>query len=173
MEHTVDKQTMESLAALANMNLKISEARNTLSKLESLEEAYLTKREQKALARVAKALEESKGLQAETRKNHEEIKNLSDTITSSAGFLATVYKDFEVLMAKLDARNKAWEAGVKKQEAEIDFMKRDINTERVRIANTKESLERQKVLLSEEKIRINDQRGVLERMVERISKNSL
>lgn len=53
-EHTVTSEELKALQALAKLNIKISEARETLEKLYETETEYLIERERKAVERINK-----------------------------------------------------------------------------------------------------------------------
>lgn len=172
-EHTVDKQTMDSLEALANMNMKISETRANLVKLKELEMLYIAAREKKAVARIHVVLEESRTLLEQTKANHDGVKEFAKEVGEFASFFSGAYREFESMVRDFEAKNKLWEVGVKKREEELAFLRRDIETEKVRIVNSKKSLDSQMKVLNEEQRHITDQRGVLERMIERLGQNRI
>lgn len=161
------------MKVLADISMQISATRNTLSKLEETETEYLVLREKKALDRISKLLEDSRELLNETHSNHEEIKQFSNTVLSSANYVSEVQEKFHHLWDAFEKRNSAWEKEIKIQEKEAQKIKDEFKAERIAIENSKVSLKKSHELLATEKRKIEDQRGVLVRMIQRLGKNRI
>lgn len=142
---------MESVQALSNTNLTISEAKNTLFKLQETETEYLVSREEKAMDRIKNLLENSKELLDETTANHAKVKEYTDTVDSFAQFLKESHEKFSRMLEIFNERNELWDKNIKNQEQEIakqrklvelDTKKNEENEKRLK--DYKKELEREK-----------------------------
>lgn len=173
METIVEKQKMESLKALADTNMSISEAKGILFKLQETETEYLVEREKKAVARIQKSLEESDSLIKETYANYEEIKNLSNTVSLFSNFLSESYTKFQEMVSFFSEQSNLWEKDMQRQERQISEIKEKMKAERIIIQNDKESIERRQKQLKDDQRRIEDQRQTLARSIERLKQNRI
>lgn len=162
MEHTIDTQTMQSVKALADTNIKISEARSVLFKLQETETEYLVEREKKILSRIQDNLEQSRSLIDETSKNHQGIKDLYSQCTSFVEFLDEVYDSFQEIVKNFDERSDMWEAKIGIQQDEILEQRKEIKIEQVRIKNDQKSLKDKEKLLQNMKSHIESRQAALE-----------
>lgn len=145
---------MNSVKALADTNLKISEAKNLLFKLQEDETEYLINREKKALDKISKVFVESKDLLDKTHQNYEEIHQFCKTVSEYADFLAENHSKFQDMLATFHKRNELWEENVKKINQELADQRHAIKqdteaiTEREkRISEAKENIKKEKELI--------------------------
>lgn len=173
MEHTVDTKMMDSLKALAETNIKVSEARETLSKLQEEETDYLVKRERKALGRIQKVHDESAELVKQTTENYQEVHEICNSVSQLAGFLVEAYASFTCLRETFDEKAEAWELNAKDQEHALINLKTLAQADRVKIENEKKSVERAKELIEQDRRKLADERGTLERAIARLKANKI
>ncbi len=173
METILDKEKMESVRALAETNIKISEARNTLSSLKSIENSYLADREAKALKIIAKVIDDSSSILKEAYANHEEIKSLSKTVSEFSSFLAEAHDKFRLLVTEFDQKNAVWNEVMRQKEEETTRIKQEIASDRVRIKNDQDSIRRREEILRQEKRKIDDERGTIERAIKRLREGKI
>lgn len=159
----------EALTALSNVNLKISEARNTLIKLEEIETEYLVSRENKAMDRIKNVLESSKELVAETNKNYEIIKDFARSVTQSSNFLTEAHKSFSELIDEKDKYYQSWEKDIKNQEEAIVQIQNGLKIQMTAVESGKKQIEVGKSNLETERRKIEDMRGRLQQTIRRFN----
>ncbi len=172
-EHTLPKEHMDAMRALADTNMQIGIAKNTLIKLQEQETSYLEERERKVLARIQKILDDSKDLLAEAQSNYSQIRELHGTVSSFTEFLKGAYEAFLGLLKDFRERNDAWDNKVSEIETGFENIKRQINTDKVRIKNDTEALERAKAKMLIERRKIDDDRAELDRAIKRLKENRI
>lgn len=150
---------MNSLKALADTNLKISEVRTTLIKLEETETEYLEGREKKAVEKIQKVLDESKDLIEKTQNNYAEIHKLCTTVSEFAETLTKIYFQFKEMLAEFDTRNEAWDREVEKQVAEFGEIKKLIKLDKQVIENDKKAIKQSKEIIKNDQTHIESQRA--------------
>jgi paraquat-inducible protein B len=116
MVQELEKQKMESLNALVQANLGVSDAKNKLVKLKEEEGAYLAEREEKALARIQSILDESTDILTKIDTNYAEIKHIHETVSSIATFLEESYARLQELHKLFTTKTELWEGEIAKKE---------------------------------------------------------
>ncbi len=172
-EHTLSKEKMDAMRALADTNMEIGVAKNTLIKLQEQETSYLEEREKKVMIRIQKILDDSKDLLAEAQSNYSQIRELHGTVSSFTEFLKEAYQAFLGLLKDFRERNDAWDNKVSEIETGFENLKRQINTDKVRIKNDTETLERAKAQMLIERRKIDDDRGELDRAIKRLKQGKV
>ncbi len=172
-EHTLSKEHMDSVRALADTNIKIGEAKNTLIKLQEQETSYLAEREEKVLSRIQKILDDSKDLLAEAQSNYSKIRELNGTVSSFTEFLKGAYQAFLELLKNFRERNDLWDNKVSEIEKGFEDIKRQIDSDKVRIKNDQDSMERAKASMALERRKIDDDRATLERAIKRLKEGKI
>lgn len=164
----VNHEQMESLKALADTNLKISEAKTLLRDLQESETEYLNEREKKALERIQKVLDESTKLVAKTRNNHEEIHKFCTEVSSYAGFLKEIHVKFQAMLADFKERDVQWNLQCTRQHEELALIRKgiehdqkDIETGRDEIKQGNEKAEQEKALIESRQEQIKSALEVL------------
>ena len=173
MEHTVDKQQMEGLQALAQTTMKVSEAKANLYKLEETETEYLVAREQKAMDRIRKVHDDSAALLQETQTNYAEVHQILRTVGEASAFIGEAYTAFKALLTDFEARNEAWEANCKAWEDHTKAVKDALKVERTKIENEKVSIETTKKGIAEDRRKVDDMRQTLDRAIKRLKDNRI
>lgn len=115
----LEKSKMDSMKELADTNIKISEAKNLLFKLQEDETQYLVVREKKALEKIQKALDDSKELLDKTHKNYEKIHEFCQSVSSYADFLSETHKKFQEMLEVFKSRNQIWDGNAKQHYEEL------------------------------------------------------
>lgn len=173
MENTITKEQMDSMKALADVNIKISEAQNLLFKLQETETEYLVEREGKAVERIQKVLEDSKEILSEIDKNYEKVQQFASTITSFSETLNKSFDSFVKLLSDFRERSDLWDKEVKATEEKIDLEKRDIHTQRIQIENDTKANQQKEKMLKDEWVKIESDRGLISRTVERLKQGKI
>ncbi len=161
MQNTVSKEYMDSLKVLADTNMKISEAKGILSKLQETETDYLVGRETKALDRIEKVHEESSYLLKETKDNYREVHSLLNTASTLVQFIGEITEKFEGMITDFNARNEAWEERIKESEKVSLHLKNEIKADQIQVANDKKSLASQTKNLEKLKVQIESRQAAL------------
>lgn len=150
-EQILEKENMNSIKALSDVNIKISDAKNLLFKLQEEETEYLVKREEKALEKINKVLNESKDLLDKTHQNYEEIHQFCQVVSGYADFLEEAHEKFKRLLELFNKRNEVWDENAKQQYAEIARQKKileqdaeAIGTREIKITEAKKEIIRER-----------------------------
>ncbi len=173
IETEISKEHMDSLKALADTNMKIGVARQTLQKLEETETSYLEERENKAVLRIQKMFDDSKELITGIRENYAQAKELLTSASSFSDFLVKSYEALTALIERFNEKSVVWEAKVKVQEEEFSQIRQQIKNDQVRIKNDSESLERAKAKMVLERRKLDDERGTLDRAITRLKEGRI
>lgn len=173
MEHTLEKEKMDAVKAIADANLKISEARNTIFKLEETETEYLVAREKKALDRIQVVVEESQEVLETAKRNFDEVKALGNSVSEFSRSLLLLLEGFKGLVDGFEERNVLWEQQIGKQQDDLVELKKGLKSESVRIENDKKSLEQGRNVLREEETRIRVKWGEIDRAIIRLKEGRI
>jgi len=173
MQHEINKETMDSLKALADTNMKISEAKSTLYTLQKEQVEYLRNREKLTLEQVQKVLDNSKALVRETNENYEQVKTFYNTVSSYAQFLSEAHTNFDSLIGVFAEKSELWSQEIKRQEDEILTQKNRLKADHAKITDEREGIERAKVKLQEVERKLTSDRGTLERAIQRLKNNRI
>jgi len=167
---TITKEKMEALQALADTNMKIGEVRNTLALLKAEEMTYLLSREEKAMKAVQVVLSESENVLKQSFANYEEIKKLANEASSFAQFLAESYQEFENLKVTFDKYTIAFENSIKLKETELIDLQNLMKLDKAQIKAEQEAINKAYENIAVEKVKIKDSRETLERAFNRLKK---
>jgi len=173
MEHILTKEKMDAVKALADTNIKISEARDTLAKIKALESSYLSDREKKAIEMIEKIIKDSENLLKEAKNNYEEIISLYNTVSGFSSFLTDSYGKFKEMLVEFEKKNILWTASLNAREEELSQISATIRLDKVRIKNDRESLNRKEEDLKLERRKINDDRAVIDRAITRLKEGKI
>ena len=124
----INKEKMEALQALADTNIKVGEARGTLTKIKSEESEYLKEREEKTLQLVQNILDESEEVLKKAFSNYEEIKKLSSDASDFSQFLIDSYDEFQELKNTFTEYTEAWGANIAGREKSLAALKRQLGS---------------------------------------------
>lgn len=167
-EHTVDKQTMDALKALSDINLKVSEARNILVQLQENETEYLVSREKKAVDRIQTTLDSSKELVEQINKNYDTIADFARSISEGAVFLSDAQKAFRALTEAFTEKQCEWERDIKNQEETITALRNSLKVDAIRLDGDKKTVESANKKLQDDTRKLEDERGTIERTIKRL-----
>jgi len=146
---------MDTIKELASTNMKISEAKNILFKLQEDETVYLEEREKKAIDKIQTILDESKDLLDQTHSNYEEVHQLCQMVSSFTEFLSEAHGKFSDMLETFQLRSDEWDAKVKKQEEEFAEIRKGIKVQQSHIENDKKTIAKNFKKIEEEKALIS------------------
>lgn len=162
----IDKQKMESLKALSDINLKVSEARNLLTELEEQETEYLVFREKKVMGRIKKTISDSQEMVKEADKNHGQIRELLESINGFCENIIKIQEQFSEVLEVFNKRNEVWEKNINLQQYSVAEIRKEIKLHSQVIENDKKSLNFTKKLLESQKAHIESQQATLTKSYE-------
>lgn len=168
MEHNVSAQQMDSLKALTDTNMKVSEAKGALMKIKEMESAYLADREKKAVTVVTDALAQSEQILNDTTKNYAEVRELATTAWGLADKVVRMHDEFAEIMGLFDQKSALWEAQTEAQKASFVLLNKQISLDRAHLANDREAIDARTKRLTERERKLADDRGALERAITRL-----
>lgn len=169
----LDKSTMDSVKNLAEMNIKISDAKTALSKLKELETEYIEAREKKTLAKIDEILDESKELTKQIQSNHTKIKTFTQNISTFSAFMLEAHQDFSKLLDNFEEEQKGWEVKIKEREKDLEEEKKNILIQKNQIANDTKTLENKFKELEKERKKIEDLKGIIDRKIIRFKQGKI
>ncbi len=172
-EITVTREHMDALKALSSVNLKVSEARNSLTKLQEEETEYLVSREKKAVDRIQQVLTQSHSLVEETNKNYEIIQDFARSVSEGAEFLSGAREKFNELVAAKEKKYQLWENSIKNQEETIVSLLKGLKIQEVDVLSAKSVLDAESRKLKLDITKFNDERGIVERQIERLKEKRI
>lgn len=173
MEHILTKEKMDAMKALADTNIKISEARDSLAKIKALESSYLSDREKKAIEVVEKVIQDSENLLKEAKGNYVEVMSLYNTVSEFSSFLADSYKQFNEMLVEFEKKNMLWTSSLKAKEDELSQITETVRLDKIRIKNDRESLNRKEEDLRSDRRKISDDRAMIERTIIRLKEGKI
>ena len=173
MEHILEKEKMDSMKALADTNIKISEAKESLMKIKSLETSYLSEREKKAFELIEKIVKDSGGILKEAKGNYEQVIALYNTVSEFSAFLKEAYNNFKQLLESFDKQNTLWTTDLKAKEEHLNQLAQEIKTDKVRIKNDQDSLNRAQIALTNDRRKIDLDRQTLDRNIIRLKEGKI
>jgi hypothetical protein len=165
------KEKFESIKNLADLNVAISETKESFQKLEKTETEYLAEREKKAQANIQKLLDESAELLEKTHHNYEEINTFCNVVSSYKDFLDKNYEQFQKMLAQFEERNELWDTRYEGQVKEFSRQEAIIKQDAEQIKKGKKEIEEANRQIEKDRILLEDRRRTLERSIERLKLN--
>lgn len=170
MENIISKEQMDAMKVLVDTNMKISEAKGILFRLQETETAYLEEREKKSIEKVGKLFDDSNVIVQKIRENNGEINQLHQTASELVKFLSDSHERFTKLVELFNEKDDLWQKKVSKVEEDFELIKQDIKNDQVRIKNAKRFLEIKEKSLKDQETLIKDRHGALERTIKFLNK---
>lgn len=152
---------MDALKALADANLKISEAKNTLFKLEETETEYLVLREKKAMDKIQTMIDDSADLLEKTHNNYEEVRRFYETITTYSEVLEQFHQQFTGMLIEFNKRSDMWDTKVVEQQEKIAALRKIVETDQKNITSQQEKIEKDKKEIIVDRARLESQQQTL------------
>lgn len=140
MEHEISQQNMQAINEFAKTNMLISEAKNSLFKLQENEKQYIEEREKLAVEAVNDVLKNSKKLLDETLKNTKEMEEFHESVRQFAETLGNIQDRVEEDVNDFTKRTIEWEKSIKSQQDEIAESRKHLKIERNELDNDKKTL---------------------------------
>lgn len=164
---------MESLQALAETNMQISEAKALLSQIREDEVSYLAEREKKALARIQKIHDESEEIARKTKENYAEVHEICVLASGMVGFVHESHRQLSELAQTLEEKSVEWEKQEEKVLADLAETKKLLYADRIKVQNERKGLENAKKAFAKDVKKLQDDRGTLERAIKRIKEGRI
>lgn len=155
----VTNEQMIALKALADTNMKVSEVKATLIKIEETKQEYFKIREEETIKRINKIISESSKILKEAQLNYYETTQFHHTTASYADALATAHSILLQNVSDFDKRQVLWEKSMKEQEDILNEIKKGIVIENVRILNDKKGIERAQKKIEQDKVLIESRQA--------------
>lgn len=171
-EKTVTNEQMTALKALAETNIQVSQAKESLFSLQNTETAYIKEREERAIEKIREAVSQSQELLSEVSQNYGKVKELSDCTSELAISLVEIHEIFQKLLLDFTEKNDAWEKNLNIQLQEISDLRQDIRSDQIRIENDKKGVNRAKKLISDEKLVIESRQAQMKTALDVIDRKS-
>lgn len=160
---SLEKETFEAAEELSGIHLAIADAQSTLAQLNETKELYLTEREQEAVNRIAKALEESREALQEINTNHQELKAYGNELRALAHILKGFLANLVSLSQAFRERMAIADADLEVRRTEIQDVFEQIRTQRELIQEDMATVATDRQKLADEAYLLKDQREAFER----------
>jgi chromosome segregation ATPase len=160
---TLDHEKFNTAKEIADINIAIAEARTTLAALGASREAFLTGREQEAIARIKKVLDESKDVLDDIDRNHHELSSYRVELKHHADVLRTWHDQLLADMETLKETFARADAALEKKRASVGALVIQLRTERTQVAEDRKQLKREEQQIAEAWRQIKDRREAFER----------
>lgn len=170
---TLKKEEFETVKALSEMSLKISEARQTLTELKNTETEYITERENKAVAQIQTIFDKSDSLVKQINKNHKDVNQLYLIVSEYKEFIEDGYNKFTELLNDFNERSTEWDLMVKDKYKEFSRLENEVKQSKESIKRDFDLIEKQKEEIRKEKIKLEDKQQIIKRTVERLKNKQI
>lgn len=154
---------MDAMKVLGETNLKISEAKNILTKLQSTEAEYIQKREAKALEQIQKNLKDSKDIIDKTNSNYLKVKELNESVCSIVDYLDGVLSALNKTIETFDTVSSKFYDDVKSQKLEIENIEKALKLDVFQIQSEKKNIDRREKVLTDMKKHIESREESLKK----------
>jgi len=159
----VEKKKMEALQSLAEIGMKISEARDNLSKIDQEKDLYFQSREAEIIEKIADLLAQSQSILVDAGTNFDQINSFAQSVSAFSdaviSFHDRLIKIQELFAEKADTFNKVIEI----ESGKIKQLKTEIALDRIRLQSDDQQLISREKKLVERETKVKD----LEEMVHR------
>lgn len=162
---------MNSVKALAEMNLKISSARAEIMNLEATKEKFLKNREEMAKESIKKAFLESQELLTAVQSNHDEIRLLAQMANDFSNDLVILHAKVKASAIAFNSTTEEWERNLSQQITEINGLRKGVEQDRAAIERDKAYLVQARKDVKALETKVNDKYETLLRTQVRIKKN--
>lgn len=169
----IEKARMDSLKALSETNMKVSESRVALAQLQEQVDAFILDREEKALNKISEMLEQSKATLQETHDNYDAVHSLARTASEFAAYLTESFAKLTAIRTTFDEKTALWGKEVEKTTEKYAEIQKLLKIDRDILKNDREGLEKEKRKLEIERIKLKDEWGTLERAIARLKQNKI
>jgi chromosome segregation ATPase len=170
---TLKKEEFETIKALSEMSLKISEARQTLTELKNTETKYIAERENKVVAQIQTIFDKSDSLVKQINKNHKDVNQLYLIVSEYKEFIEVGYNKFTELLNDFNERSTEWDLTVKDKYEEFSRLEDNVKQSKESIKRDFELIEKQKEEIRKEKIKLEDKQQIIKRTVERLKNKQI
>jgi chromosome segregation ATPase len=168
---TLTTEQFKSVKELADMSIKISEAREELLNLQNTKTQYIEAREKETTEKIKALFDKSEDLVDKIKFNNHEIHTLFTLVSSYKDFLVEGHSKLKELIADFEERGKLWEKKVEDYSLEVGEIENKIKKDRKDIENSKKEIEKEMEHIRREKVKIADDRETIKRSIERLKAN--
>lgn len=172
-ETIIDSQKMSALHALAETNLKISEARAHLNELDEKETEYLVAREKRVMERITALLEESRIAIAEVQENYNGIKQFYSDVCVYVSKVTKIGDDLLTLLEKFDEVREKTDETISANEATVAEIRRAVLVQNSSLESHKAMIENREREVSAGEVKLAQDNDMLNRGIERLKVNRI
>jgi len=157
----LQQEKIEILRELANTNIQISNAKNTLFKLQEDKTAYLEEREKETLQQIDQLVQESGDIIVQVQKNYDEIHQFCNTISEYSDFLLEAQDKFQSMLETFQARNEVWDENVKRQYQELAVLRKEVEQDQKDIEIRENRIQKKTKDLENQRLQIESKQATL------------
>lgn len=164
---------MAAVRELAETNVKISVAKNTLSSILTTKDEYLKKRELEAVEMIKGVLDRSTILLSDISKNFEAIKEVKGLVTNIVEFAQTFSEEMKVMKDDLAKDTEKTIEAVHTWKASLDAREKDLKDSMAVIESEKKLLKQGQVVLEKAQRRLRSDQSALKTAYQEIQSKKL
>lgn len=168
MIETLEKEKFESIKKLADLNVAISETKESFLNLENEEAKYIAKREKKVQGQIDKLFKNSAELLEKTQNNYREVSDFCNIVISYKEFLDENYGKFKKILEDFNERSDLWDKQYEEQVHEFSRQEKLIKEDEERVKRSREDIEKANEQIKRDRILLEDRKQTLERSIERL-----
>lgn len=167
-DHAIKSEHMEAMKALAETNMRLSEAKSDLFSLRSEESRYLEERRSAEKKAVSDALDESRGMLAEIQEIRESARDLARESLILSDKARESVAEFNRMRSELIESERVRGEEIIRMLSEVREERNSLANESAMIDARRKEIQSMEKGISDERRRIDSERGALERAVKRI-----
>jgi len=173
MIETLEKTKFDTLKDIADLNVKVSEARNTLLEIEKEKESFIAKREKQTVVKITKVVKESEEMLSKATNNYEQVNTLVRVVTGYTESIREAHEDLKVLVKDYSEKNTLWEKNYENQVHSLSHLEKRINDDKKALKKEFSELAKQKELLGKQRIKLEDEKETIKRSIKRLKKGKI
>jgi hypothetical protein len=155
----LEQEQMKIMQAIAEANIKISDARTELSTLKAEHDSYLKERENEVMEKLEALLDSSDEIIKKINKNHLKITDITKTVCGFADFIADLGQKTSDTIEEFKLAQERFHVYVVGRERQLGLISEENHLDRKRLDDAEEMINRKKEFLQK-------QEGVLQGRIE-------
>jgi uncharacterized protein YukE len=173
MLETLEKEKFDTLKELADVNVKISEARNELLEIESSKNDYIKLREDETIQRVNKVLKSSEKVIKMAHSNYEEVRTFVNTVSGYKAAVDEGYSTLKDIIKDFNEYQDEWEKQNEDQIHSLSDLEKKVKKDRELLGRERKDVEKFKKSVELERRKVADDRGTLNRAIKRLKSKKI
>jgi len=163
----IEKEKFNAIKELADTNMKISEAKNSLSKLKDIEVSYIEEREKKTINKIDNILKDSQDVLDKVKENYSSAHDLHNSAIVMSSSVEELTEKLIKLVDLFNENSTNWDKEVESKEKELLSIKNQLKTYKTKIDNDRLALLSKEKTIKQKERFVNDKYETLLRAIKR------